>query len=57
MAPGPWKGGISHPQPWKVAPEMRAVVARACAILEATSFVEDLDRDVCADGDEVLRSE
>ena len=31
----------------EVLPEMRAAVAKACAKLDVTAFVEDLDRDTC----------
>ena len=33
----------------EVVPEMRAAAAKACAGLEVESFVQDLDRDVCAE--------
>ena len=36
---------------------MRAAVSKACAVLDGTSFVEDLGRDVCAGGDGILSSE
>ena len=36
----------------EVAPEMRSAVAKACAVLEVAPFVEDLDREVCAEGEE-----
>ena len=37
-------------------PKMRAAASKARAVLDVTSFVEDLDREVCADGDETLGS-
>ena len=33
---------------------MRSAIAKACTVLEVTSFVEDLDRYACADGDDAL---
>ena len=41
----------------EVVPGMRAAVSKACAVLDGTSFVEDLNRDVRASGDEMLSSE
>ena len=40
----------------EVAPDMRSAVTKARAVLEVTSFVEDLDRVVCADGEGALGS-
>ena len=36
---------------------MRAVVVKACAVWEVTSFVEDLDRDACPVSDDALGSD
>ena len=33
---------------------MRSAIAEACTVLEVTSFVEDLDREVCAGGEGAL---
>ena len=41
----------------EVLPEKRAAVEKACAVLGATAFVEDLDRDACPDSDEALGSD
>ena len=38
----------------EVSPEAQAAVAQACAVLGVTSFVADLDGDVCPDGGEFL---
>ena len=38
----------------EVAPEMRAAAAKACAGLDFGRFVQDLDRDVCAEASEAL---
>ena len=37
----------------EVLPEMRAAVDKACAVLDVTSFVGNLDGDVCLDSGEV----
>ena len=55
---GGWKspafmGGVyTKARTEEVAPEMRSAVAKACAVLEVAPFVEDLDREVCAEGEE-----
>ena len=41
----------------EVAPEMRAAVSRACAVPDVTFVVEGLDREACADVDEILGAE
>ena len=39
---------------WEVVPEMRSAAAKACNVLAATSFVEDLCRGVGSEGEEAL---
>ena len=39
---------------WEVVPEMRSAAAKACNALEATSFVEDRDREVGSEGGDAL---
>ena len=39
---------------WEGVPEMRSAAAKACNVLEATSFVEDLGRDVDSESDDAL---
>ena len=58
--PGDWKSPSAMENVYNrtraedVAPEMRAAVSKARAILEVTSFGENLDREVCPDSDEML---
>ena len=41
-------------RPGEAVPEMRSAAAKACNVLEATSFVEALDRDVGSEGDDAM---
>ena len=53
-SPAVMEGVYTKARSEEVAPEMHPAIAKACTVLEVTSFAEDLDRDVCANGDEAV---